>query len=340
MTAVAEARLLGRAGRSRRRTAQGDRRRALPLGCAPSRHGACRARAQHHRRRAHPPHRHGAAEAAPGSWRSSPTRTPRSSSADRSTPAWARPPPAPLQDDRILHYGQYVAVVVAETPQEAAAAARLVEVDLRAGRRRARHRRRRAAQLQTNPWGIDMRRGDVDAGARLRRGHATRRPTRPRRTPTTRSACSPPSPPGTATPSRCTTPPSGPPTSGRRWPRRSGSPRPRSGFTRPTSAAASGPGLRVWPHVILTVLAARTVGRPVKLVLTRPADVHRHRPPPQHGTDAQDRRHARRRAGRDRPRGDLRAWRWRTTNTEPRHAGHAPAPMPARTSPPATGSGG
>jgi xanthine dehydrogenase YagR molybdenum-binding subunit len=31
-----------------------------------------------------------------------------------------------------------------------------------------------------------------------------------------------------------------------------------------------GAGLRVWPHVILTAVAARVVGRPVKLVLTRP----------------------------------------------------------------------
>ena len=31
-----------------------------------------------------------------------------------------------------------------------------------------------------------------------------------------------------------------------------------------------GAGLRTWPHVILTALAARLVGRPVKLVLTRP----------------------------------------------------------------------
>ena len=31
-----------------------------------------------------------------------------------------------------------------------------------------------------------------------------------------------------------------------------------------------GAGLRAWPHVILTALAARVVGRPVKLVLTRP----------------------------------------------------------------------
>jgi xanthine dehydrogenase YagR molybdenum-binding subunit len=31
-----------------------------------------------------------------------------------------------------------------------------------------------------------------------------------------------------------------------------------------------GAGLRAWPHVVLTALAARTVDRPVKLVLTRP----------------------------------------------------------------------
>jgi len=31
-----------------------------------------------------------------------------------------------------------------------------------------------------------------------------------------------------------------------------------------------GNGLRAWPHMILTALAARTLGRPVKLVLTRP----------------------------------------------------------------------
>jgi len=38
------------------------------------------------------------------------------------------PPPPPLQDAKISHHGQYVAMVVAETPQQAAAAARLVEV--------------------------------------------------------------------------------------------------------------------------------------------------------------------------------------------------------------------
>jgi Aldehyde oxidase and xanthine dehydrogenase, a/b hammerhead domain len=42
-------------------------------------------------------------------------------------------PPPPLQDDRIHYHGQYVAVVVAATPHEAAAAARLVKVDYEPG---------------------------------------------------------------------------------------------------------------------------------------------------------------------------------------------------------------
>src|SRR5215472_652818 len=38
------------------------------------------------------------------------------------------PPPPPLQDAKISYNGQYVAIVVAETRQQAAAAARLVDV--------------------------------------------------------------------------------------------------------------------------------------------------------------------------------------------------------------------
>ena len=38
-------------------------------------------------------------------------------------------PPAPLQDDRVVHHGQHIAVVVAQTLEQAAAAARLVEAD-------------------------------------------------------------------------------------------------------------------------------------------------------------------------------------------------------------------
>src|SRR4029078_9499642 len=38
----------------------------------------------------------------------------------------------------------------------------------------------------------------------------------------------------------------------------------------PYLGGAFGAGLRAWPHVILTALAARVVGHPVQLVLTRP----------------------------------------------------------------------
>src|SRR6266849_7243457 len=73
------------------------------------------------------------------------------------------PPPPPLQDDRILHYGQHIAVVVAETLEQATAASRLVAVayertepllDLEDPR----------AEVLTNPWGFDQQRGDVAAG--------------------------------------------------------------------------------------------------------------------------------------------------------------------------------
>src|SRR5258705_7234417 len=39
------------------------------------------------------------------------------------------PTAPPLQDNRIVHHGQHVAVVVARTREQAAAAARLVEID-------------------------------------------------------------------------------------------------------------------------------------------------------------------------------------------------------------------
>jgi CO/xanthine dehydrogenase Mo-binding subunit len=147
-------------------------------------------------------------------------------------------PQAPLQDDRLLHYGQYVAVVVAETPQEAAAAARLVELDhepadalLDIGDARG--------GLQTNPWGIDMRRGDIDAG--LSSAEITYEAT-------FTTAVNTNNPLGlfatvaawdddTVTVYDTTQW-----TSNVRagWPRRSRSPRPRSGFTHRMSAAGSG----------------------------------------------------------------------------------------------------
>ena len=45
---------------------------------------------------------------------------------------------------------------------------------------------------------------------------------------------------------------------------------PTSGSSRTSSAADSASKAMVWPHVTLTAMAARHVGRPVKLMLTRP----------------------------------------------------------------------
>lgn len=78
------------------------------------------------------------------------------------TPFWRQPPP-PLQDDRILHYGQYVGVVVAETAEEANAAGRLIEVDYEATEPLLELDDPRA-EVVTDPWGMDAHRGNVAAG--------------------------------------------------------------------------------------------------------------------------------------------------------------------------------
>lgn len=70
--------------------------------------------------------------------------------------------PPPLQDAKISYHGQYVAMVVAETRQQAAAAARLVEVTY--------HRDEpvltvedAATKARSNSYFIDMKRGNVKA---------------------------------------------------------------------------------------------------------------------------------------------------------------------------------
>jgi xanthine dehydrogenase YagR molybdenum-binding subunit len=72
------------------------------------------------------------------------------------------PPEPPLQTAEIDHYGQYVAVVVAETPQQASAAARLVEVDCDHGEALL-SAEDPGAKPKANPYHLDMHRGDVDA---------------------------------------------------------------------------------------------------------------------------------------------------------------------------------
>ena len=62
---------------------------------------------------------------------------------------------------------------------------------------------------------------------------------------------------------------------------------------------AFGSKAMVWPHVTLTAMAARHVGRPVRLMLTRAADVHLERPPRGAGAAHRARRDPRRPADRD-----------------------------------------
>ena len=177
-------------------------------------------------------------------------------------------PPAPFQHNRVLHHGQHVALVVADTREQAAAAARLVSIEYEEttpvlGIDNP------DAQVVSNPWGLELQRGDVDAalasaevvydetftiaaetnnplglfctvarwdGDRLTVHDTTQYPVGAR---ITISAAF-------------------------------GIPQTDVRVLVPFLGGAFGAGLRAWPHVVLAALAARVVGRPVKLVLTRP----------------------------------------------------------------------
>jgi CO/xanthine dehydrogenase Mo-binding subunit len=177
-------------------------------------------------------------------------------------------PPSPLQDERVLHYGQHVAFVVADTPEQATTAARLVHVEYERAEPLLDVLDPRAPQLD-NPWGLDSSRGDpatalASADVRIERQYTT--------------------PDNTNNPlglfatlaiwdrERLTVHDT------TQWPALAKStlaavfriPESAVRVLAPYVGGGFGAGLRVWPHVILTVLAARRIGRPVKLVLTRP----------------------------------------------------------------------
>ena len=177
-------------------------------------------------------------------------------------------PPTPLRDNRILHHGQHVAIVVAQTQEQATAAARSVRIEYQQSTPILGIENPDAAVLQ-NPWGLELQRGDVEAALasaevlydetfaiaaetnnpmglfatvarweenRLTVHDCTQWPVMVRQTLATVFDLS-------ETDVRVLVPYLG------------------GGF---------GAGLRAWPHVILAALAARLVKRPVKLVLTRP----------------------------------------------------------------------
>ncbi|HEX6449457.1 MAG TPA: xanthine dehydrogenase family protein molybdopterin-binding subunit [Trebonia sp.] len=178
------------------------------------------------------------------------------------------PPPPPLQDAKIRYHGQYVAMVVAETRQQAAAAARLVEVT---------YDRDDpvlspddpAARPRSNPYFINMKRGNVKE---------------------TMSAAEV-AVEGTFTTSAQTHNPLGPFTTLAHWDGDTltvhdstqnpfllravlaasfGLAEEKVRVLSPFVGGGFGAGLRSWPHSILAALAARIVKRPVRLSLTRP----------------------------------------------------------------------
>lgn len=188
--------------------------------------------------------------------------------ADVPSTALGSSPPMPFQDNRILHRGQHIAVVVAETQDQARAAARLVTVCYEEGVPVLGIQNPRAAMLR-NPWGLDVQRGSVEAAM----------------------ASASVSYDETFTIAPETHNPMGLFATVARWDgdyllvhdstqwpmsvRRilAAAFRVPEAHVRVLAAYVGGgfgAGLRVWPHVILAALAARIVKRPVKLVLSRP----------------------------------------------------------------------
>jgi CO/xanthine dehydrogenase Mo-binding subunit len=178
------------------------------------------------------------------------------------------PPDPPLQTDKIVHFGQYVAVVVASTWQQASAAARLINVDYDY-RHAVLSVHDPEAEPKSNPYHFDMKRGDVDAG--LASAEVTVE--------------------GTFTTSEMAHNPLGLFATVAHWEDDALTlhdstqnpfhvrdvlaetfklPKDRVRVLAPFVGGAFGAGLRVSPHTILAALAARAVDRPVKLVLSRP----------------------------------------------------------------------
>ncbi|MBC7271987.1 MAG: xanthine dehydrogenase family protein molybdopterin-binding subunit, partial [Streptomyces sp.] len=177
-------------------------------------------------------------------------------------------PPAPMQDDRILHYGQHIAIVVADTPEQARHAASLVRVEydpaeavLDVDDPRAR--------IVENPWGLDTQRGDVAAGFAQADVVVEGTYTTPDNTN---------NPLGLMATIASWHGDSLTVHDSTQWPHNVRTTLatvfqvPESGVRvlAPFVGGGFGAGLRVWSHVILTALAAREVKHPVKLVLTRP----------------------------------------------------------------------
>ena len=182
------------------------------------------------------------------------------------TPNGPSPLP-PFQTDVILHYGQHVAMVVAETREQAEAAAALIEVTYDRDTPVLSFEDPRASTV-THPWSPDYDRGDVAralaaADVQLNESYTTAENTNnPIGLFATVAVWN-----GDALTVHDTT----------QYPH---AVRDSLALTFdidpagvrvlvPFVGGAFGAGLRVWPHTTLAALAARVTKRPVKLVLTR-----------------------------------------------------------------------
>lgn len=176
-------------------------------------------------------------------------------------------PPPPLQHDQVLHYGQYVAVVVAETGEQATAAARLVQVTYEETKA-VLHLDDPEAKSRKNPL-LETKRGNVVHGLVAAEVTIEETYTTPDQTNNPLGLFSTVANwDGNALTVHDTT----------QYPynvrdvlaRTFKVPKESVRVLAPFVGGGFGAGLRTWPHVILAALAARTVNRPVKLVLTRP----------------------------------------------------------------------
>jgi CO/xanthine dehydrogenase Mo-binding subunit len=176
-------------------------------------------------------------------------------------------PQFPLKDNRVLYHRQPVAIVVAQTREQATSAARLVELEYKeAGAILGIGNP--LAPVVVNPWEMDMLRGDAAAALASAEVVYDQEFT---------TAAETNNPLGLfATVAhwegdRLTVHDS------TQWPAQARTslatvfsvPEENVRVLIPYLGGGFGAGLRIWPHTVLTVLAARTVNRPVKLVLTR-----------------------------------------------------------------------
>jgi CO/xanthine dehydrogenase Mo-binding subunit len=191
------------------------------------------------------------------------------------TPVLARAPVTPLgpsplppcQDDTILHYGQHVAVVVAETMEQAHAAAARIVVTYQRETPIQSFDDARAARV-SHPWVPSQVHGDVQAGMAAADAAVTA---------TYDTAGNSHNPIGLFATVAVWEGDSLTVHDTTQWPHgvrdslaaAFGVDAAGIRVLAPFIGGAFGAGLRVWPHVTLAALAARVTKRPVKLVLTR-----------------------------------------------------------------------